>query len=242
MSNPYILTKTKIDTDLVSRILEKANEKIFRKKLEINFLPDPQNLWCMEYISSSPPWNTSDCNIWTDRMLWLEEPNKLELTSVGRKSPATNFSSYLELVILNQLVLNLPNFIHVHFPLNYALGNYETNLKKLPSYQEYIENSLVDKKIHKTVIGSVREKIYSLSPPEFQTIKSKYPDWEICCKELTERGYAVIKAADYKYSINSNSHGIVDYYPKSNRLMIRKSNKWLDNGFLWIKDTFANVN
>jgi len=31
--------------------------------------------------------------------------------------------------------------------------------------------------------------------------------------------------------------GIVDYYPKANKILIRKSNKWITQGLRWINDT-----
>ena len=35
-----------------------------------------------------------------------------------------------------------------------------------------------------------------------------------------------------KYSLKLEKYGIVDYFPKSNRLLIRKTNKWKDKGIV----------
>ena len=35
----------------------------------------------------------------------------------------------------------------------------------------------------------------------------------------------------------TEKHGIVDYYPKANKILIRKDNKWLTQGLRWINDT-----
>jgi hypothetical protein len=35
-----------------------------------------------------------------------------------------------------------------------------------------------------------------------------------------------------KYTLQLEKHGIVDYFPKSNRLLIRKTNKWKDKGIV----------
>ena len=37
-----------------------------------------------------------------------------------------------------------------------------------------------------------------------------------------------------KYSIEPTSKGIVDYYPKSNRLLIRTSNTWKSGGLVFL--------
>ena len=35
----------------------------------------------------------------------------------------------------------------------------------------------------------------------------------------------------------TEKYGIVDYYPKANKILIRKDNKWLTQGLHWINDT-----
>ena len=35
----------------------------------------------------------------------------------------------------------------------------------------------------------------------------------------------------------TEKYGIVDYYPKANKILIRKDNKWLTQGLRWINDT-----
>ena len=35
----------------------------------------------------------------------------------------------------------------------------------------------------------------------------------------------------------TEKYGIVDYYPKANKILIRKDNKWLNQGLRWINDT-----
>ena len=36
------------------------------------------------------------------------------------------------------------------------------------------------------------------------------------------------------YSINTQNFGIIDYFPKANKLLIRKENKWIKPGLKWI--------
>ena len=35
-------------------------------------------------------------------------------------------------------------------------------------------------------------------------------------------------------------HGIIDYFPKANKLLIRKSNKWVQPGLKWIVTNLIN--
>ena len=43
-----------------------------------------------------------------------------------------------------------------------------------------------------------------------------------------------IETKDYSYSITTLDFGIVDYFPKSNKLLIRNKNKWIKPGLKWI--------
>lgn len=42
------------------------------------------------------------------------------------------------------------------------------------------------------------------------------------------------------YSINTQKYGIIDYYPKANKLLIRKDNKWIKPGLKWIINNLTN--
>lgn len=39
---------------------------------------------------------------------------------------------------------------------------------------------------------------------------------------------------NYKYTITTQDYGILDYFPKANKLLIRKNNKWVKPGLKWI--------
>lgn len=43
-------------------------------------------------------------------------------------------------------------------------------------------------------------------------------------------------SAQGKFTINTDSFGIVDYFPKANKLLIRRQNKWIKPGFKWIRE------
>ena len=44
-------------------------------------------------------------------------------------------------------------------------------------------------------------------------------------------------SAQGKFEIRtSTEHGIIDYFPKANKLLIRKSNNWKEKGINWIKE------
>lgn len=59
-------------------------------------------------------------------------------------------------------------------------------------------------------------------------------------KELLPRleiEYFVVED-NFKYTIDTSVQGrfgIIDYFPKSNKLLIRKDNKWINDGLSWIK-------
>lgn len=54
--------------------------------------------------------------------------------------------------------------------------------------------------------------------------------------ELERKGYIVVPFNGQKVTIDTQTkkYGIIDYFPKSNRLLIRKDNKWKDAGLRWI--------
>ena len=48
--------------------------------------------------------------------------------------------------------------------------------------------------------------------------------------------------AQGKITIEPTNYGIVDYYPKANKILIRKYNKWITGGLRWIRSTLLNGN
>ncbi len=49
--------------------------------------------------------------------------------------------------------------------------------------------------------------------------------------------HVILADGNGKYTIKSKI-GIVDFFPKSNRLLIRLKNKWINGGDKWIKKEF----
>jgi len=43
-----------------------------------------------------------------------------------------------------------------------------------------------------------------------------------------------VKENNHKYTIQTESYGVLDYFPKANKLLIRKDNKWVKPGLRWI--------
>ena len=43
-----------------------------------------------------------------------------------------------------------------------------------------------------------------------------------------------VKEDNFKYTITTQEYGILDYFPKKNKLLIRKKNKWIEFGLKWI--------
>lgn len=46
--------------------------------------------------------------------------------------------------------------------------------------------------------------------------------------------YSIEYRTNGSYSINTQNHGIIDYFPKANKLLIRTGNKWIKPGLKWI--------
>ena len=55
--------------------------------------------------------------------------------------------------------------------------------------------------------------------------------------DIERKGYD-IAYANYKFTIDTDSQsekfGIVDFYPKANKVLIRKQNTWIKPGLAWI--------
>lgn len=44
----------------------------------------------------------------------------------------------------------------------------------------------------------------------------------------------VITDFGFRYAIETQEHGIIDYFPKANKVLIRKDNHWIKPGLKWI--------
>ena len=54
-------------------------------------------------------------------------------------------------------------------------------------------------------------------------------------KQLIGKGYSIVEYESIgKYSITSIKFGVVDFYPKANKILLRKSNTWKEKGLDWI--------
>lgn len=47
--------------------------------------------------------------------------------------------------------------------------------------------------------------------------------------------YEVYPRENGSYTIDETEFGVVDYFPKANKILIRKNNKWIDAGMKWMK-------
>jgi len=51
------------------------------------------------------------------------------------------------------------------------------------------------------------------------------------CKVIPFNGSKVV------IDTQTSKYGILDYFPKANKILIRKDNKWITQGLPWINDT-----
>jgi hypothetical protein len=49
-----------------------------------------------------------------------------------------------------------------------------------------------------------------------------------------------VKEDNHKYTITTQDYGVLDYFPKANKLLIRKENKWVKPGLKWIINNLMN--
>lgn len=72
--------------------------------------------------------------------------------------------------------------------------------------------------------------------------EERYERFENYKDKLKNAGYNLTEfEAQGKYTIEPTKFGIIDYYPKSNKLLIRKENKWITGGLRWIIGSILNV-
>lgn len=45
-----------------------------------------------------------------------------------------------------------------------------------------------------------------------------------------------IATSNGKYTITTEQYGILDFFPKANKILIRKDNKWIKPGLSWIRN------
>ena len=95
------------------------------------------------------------------------------------------------------------------------------------------------------------QKLLILSEQEDNDIKS----FALLCKSLREKRsekfeggwqllledkYDVQKRDNGSYTISTQYYGTIDYFPKANKLLIRKNNKWIKPGLKWIINNLFN--
>jgi hypothetical protein len=98
------------------------------------------------------------------------------------------------------------------------------DIKELRKQAESEENDLKRLGIYKKII---REECHE----RFE--KYKQP--------LLKAGYNLTEyQAQGKITISPTTYGIVDYYPKANRILVRDGNYWESDGLKWIINNLLN--
>ena len=46
--------------------------------------------------------------------------------------------------------------------------------------------------------------------------------------------FPVDNSIEYRFTIDTDTHGKIDFYPKGNKVLIRKTNTWKKPGMKWI--------
>lgn len=83
---------------------------------------------------------------------------------------------------------------------------------------------------------------------ESQTEENDFKSFNLLCKALREKRsekfeeylpvislrYTVKERTNGSYTIETQDYGVIDYFPKANKLLIRKDNSWKKPGLKWI--------
>ena len=109
-------------------------------------------------------------------------------------------------------------FLFIKLKFNYM------NSKELRKQAESVENDLKAMGLYTKVLREERAE-------RFENYKDK----------LLQAGYNLTEyESQGKITIEPTNLGIVDYYPKSNKVLIRKENKWITGGLRWIIGSLLN--
>lgn len=101
-----------------------------------------------------------------------------------------------------------------------AFHNQQTEMKeseKLYLQLDQVENEFEAMAIQRKIVGAERVEKFEFA--YLPKIKAKFP---------------VDNSIEYRWTIETDTHGIVDFYPKANNLLIRRTNKWKKPGLKWI--------
>jgi hypothetical protein len=67
---------------------------------------------------------------------------------------------------------------------------------------------------------------------------------EVVYRELERYGYDIAQPESFKFTINTDAqvekYGVVDYYPKSDKVLIRNKSEWIYPGLAWINNNLIN--
>lgn len=103
----------------------------------------------------------------------------------------------------------------------FNLNNTDTDMMKsdeLKKQADCEDNDLAALGIYNKVIREKRTE-------RFEKYRGKFVDAGYTLTENESQG---------RITIEPTGFGIVDYYPKANRILIRKKNKWHDAGLRWL--------
>lgn len=70
----------------------------------------------------------------------------------------------------------------------------------------------------------------------------RFEPWLEELKQSTSIISIVSDNAQGKHTITTENYGVVDYFPKANKILIRKENKWVQQGLRWIRHHLITTN
>jgi hypothetical protein len=78
------------------------------------------------------------------------------------------------------------------------------------------------------VLASLGLHTKALREERMERFKEKY------LPLLEKKAMIAINEGQGRVTINNGKFGVIDYYPKANKILIRKQNKWIKPGLQWL--------
>lgn len=89
----------------------------------------------------------------------------------------------------------------------------------------YIEGNKDEITEHDWVIQKLETKL--MREQQMEKFESKW-------LHRFQEKFPVEKRDNESFMVTTRSHGIIDFYPKSNKILLRKKNQWKNRGLNWL--------
>lgn len=67
-----------------------------------------------------------------------------------------------------------------------------------------------------------------------KTRRDNQERFETLWLDTFEERYNMVLRENGSYTIDESKYGTVDYWPKKDKVLVRKNNRWINNGLKWL--------